>query len=155
MSKISLIYDDFTTLGQTLYPNHSELVNPYDATLNDNVTLKAAWGYTIGPGFNTNKCAGKEATIERAVTFTLTRKIFAGPNRINESMTARKEAEKELLEDQWLLIQKLTEDTFVSLFTNLAKLQFESDNGVEFVRVGQFDLIAINSILIVEYFEHI
>lgn len=155
MSKISECYEELRTLVGTVFPNHVELVNPYQIELNDDITFEKAYGIAFAEGFNTNREIGCSLTIQRNFIFTLTRKIFAGPMRTAEALSERREKEKQLFEDQFDIIKKFEQDTFVNNYVNIALVRYESDSGIEFIRAGQFDLVMLRSIFVLEYFQEV
>ncbi len=154
MSAISTAYDNLLTVIAAQYPNHMELINPYFPELNDDLTYDAAWGMALSEGTNTNRVVGCQMSMKRAFLVTLTRKIFAGSlNRTSGTISERRQTEKQLLEDQILLIKNFETNPLTSDSNPIIGTIFQTDGGLEFIRTERSDLIMLKSIFEIEYFE--
>jgi hypothetical protein len=85
------------------------------------------------------------ATISRDFVVTLTKRMFL----TNRDISNRILAEKALFEDQITLIKKLELATSQAI----SKIEFVSDNGLEFLEADRFGILVLQFVLRVEYFE--
>jgi hypothetical protein len=156
MSNITTAYDDITAVITTILPNHNELINPYVIELNDDLTFDKAWGLAIADGENTNLQLGCRLSVDRNFRFTLTRKIFAGQLQRNLSaVTARRDTEKQLFEDQYLVLKELETNPTITDSTVITKLVWSNDNGLELLRTEKSDIIFLTTVLKLTYLEEL
>lgn len=152
-TKISTGYDQLITLVEATFPSHVELINAYIPELNDDLTFDAAWGLALAPGVNSTNEIGCRLAVERDFIFTLTRKIYKGDlARNSSSRDHRRLQEKQLFEDQYLIINALENDPSINA---TAKVLFINDGGLEFVRGERNDLIMLRSTFQLEYWENL
>lgn len=152
MTNISSIYDALDNAISGALPNHDELINPYVLEEESNLSLDAAYGFTIVDGVNTllNDNSGVE-TIARNFEVILTRRKFA----TKADIATRKAAEKNLLEDVQAVITAIKEDQTLQQSGIAISARFESDPGLELLRInrGRNDILAIRVVIQVEYTE--
>lgn len=154
MSQISTIYDNFNALVLAQLPNHSLLINPYDPGLNDDLTFEKAWGLAVGPAVKPEIELDCRLSIDRSFILTITRKLRVGDlQRNSDAVSSRRTTEKNLFEDQYLIIKKIDQD--VTLTGACVNCKMESDDGLQFVRTDRVDLIMIRTLFTVRYFENI
>lgn len=148
MTTLTNIYNAVDTALDSVWGStHTELVNPFVVELNESLALNRGYGFYFGPGANTRRQLSCQLSIEREIVVINTM-INRGTER---DVAIRKTAEKQLLEDQFALIDYLeTEPTIHGL---VSKLEFNSDNGIEFVFDEKFNYIYIESSFSMEYFE--
>ncbi len=147
MSQITTIYDAIYTRVATLLPNHKELKVPRFIELNDTLFLKKGFAVSIGAAINTNRVFACKLSLQREVTLTNTLQIFA----TDRDATTRKTVEKQLLEDQFLLIKNIEQDPTLTQVTN--QINFISDNGIQDIFIEADSFIMIQSLINFEYFE--
>ena len=147
MSKITTIIDNIRTRVATILPTHKELPNNRTIGENDTLFLSKGRAVSIGPGANTNRLVGCKLSIQRIVTVTITRAHFG----VDRDTTVRNNLEKNLLEDQFLIIQDLEKDPDVDGVT--ARMVYSSDNGIEEVFGEQGHFLMIQTIFDFEYLE--
>jgi len=147
MSRISDIYDALRARLVAIYPSHRELARPSNIQLNDLLTMSKGQGLRILEGNNTNRLIGCKLSIRRSCEVTVTRQIFARELDI----AARVQTEKDLFEDQFLLIKDFEKDATLSTVT--AKIAYLADNGVEEIFIDQTEYIMTKTIFEFEYLE--
>jgi hypothetical protein len=147
MSKITTVYDNLSTFLATLFPTHQEHVNPYALELNDQHTLEKGYSFILGPGENTNELSDGTKSIQREVVINLSLRVFGA----KEDIAIRKAAEKQLLEDQYSIIESIEEDP--TLEPSLELIQFIGDNGVEMLFGEEASFIALKSTFNIRYYE--
>jgi len=148
MSNITTIYDLFVTRLGVIYPSHSKLTNPHKIEENNDMLLKLGYGLRMGPGLNTKRHLACKASIEREITIVFTRKHFA----LEQTLTPKQTVEKALLEDQFLLIKDV--ETYPDLEnTVIAKIEYVSDRGIEFIYGDKDNFIQLETVFNFEYFE--
>jgi hypothetical protein len=133
MSAISTFYDAVDSWMSSLFatPTYKKLVNPYtiesDATLN----INRGWAFVVGPKTPANLTTGRywQFTVNLQIIQTIVNK---GTDR---DITIRQTAEKLLLEDQFTMLDSLR--TTTTFDTKVWNLEYDSDNGLEFVFTEQ------------------
>lgn len=156
MSNISQAYDDITAVITSVFPNHNELINPYVLELNDDLTFDKAWGLAIGEGENSNLQLGCRLSVDRNFRLTLTRKIFAGQLQRNvEAIAARRATEKQLFEDQYLILKEFETNPTITDSSVITKFVWQSDNGLELLKTEKSDIIFLTTVLKLTYLEEL
>ena len=141
MSAISDLYDalDAALLGLYATPTYRKLVNPYVLDQNDTPTLSRGWGFKIGPQSSANLTMGRYEQLEISIEVIQTI-VHRGTDR---DVSIRQTNEKLLLEDQFLLVDYLRQNT--ALFAKLWKLDYLSTSGLEFVFTEQQNYFTITT----------
>lgn len=151
MSNISTAYDTIRTTIAGILPDHVELSNPYFIDRDADLNFTKAWALGFGDGNNSNRQISCHLTIQRDFIFVVTRKIFKTSHR---AIDIRIDVEKALFEDQFLVIKELEKNPAINASSSgIAKIEFVQDGGLEFVRSDRTDLIMIQTIMSLEYFE--
>jgi hypothetical protein len=150
MSNISTFYDTILTRTAAVLPAaYQKLSNPYQIDQNQEMALRAGYGIAVGPAENTNRQIDCNLSIKRTITVTLTRKHFA--TELNR--TDKEAAEKQLLEDQLLLVKEFEKDPMSVYSNNVTKFVFVGDNGIESVFDQKNDFLKLTMSFDSEYFE--
>lgn len=152
MSNISTIYDALITRVSAVLPNHNRLPLNTNIDLNMESRLRQGWGLSFAAGaINTNRVMagnGGKMSVDRSFLLSITRQEFVQ----DQNASGRATAEKQLLEDQFLVIEDLEKDP--KLGTSICiNARYVSDNGLEFVFPDERKYIMIVSTINVEYFE--
>lgn len=148
MSVISTAYDAIVSEVQGLLTSHNRLSNPYTVEKNPEPALNKGWGIRVGGAVNQQLELGCNYSVERDVVIIITRKFYA--QELNT--TGRASVEKDLMGDQDLLLNELEQDPQVNNTNGVIKFVFESDNGIEFVFVGETgNYIKIESLFKLKY----
>lgn len=148
MSTISTVYDNLITLIPAKLPaGYVRLPNAYKIHENDETYLKQGFCVGFGHGKNTERLVGNKLTIQRALTLTLTRKLYS----LEHAAAGKAATEKLLFEDQLILIQNFETDPTLNQSAMLTK--YQSDNGMEYVYNGKDEFIMIQSLITVDYLE--
>jgi hypothetical protein len=149
MSAISTIYNEIHALMGTLYPDKRELVDNIDISNNDEISLRDGYGIYIGSAINSQRKVGCSLSIERSFDIIFTRVIKGS----HKNKTALETAEKAILEDAYTIINRLENDD--DDISAAAKCYYVSDNGMQRVIAGQYNLITMELTFSVEYFENL
>ena len=147
MSKQSDIYDELVTQLETVLPDHHRLHNPYDLEENDENFLRQGWGIAISSGSNSNRTFCPKISIQRNYNIIITRQYYA----LQHDAVAKAVTEKQLLEDQLLLIENLCNNTELS--GNTGHVIFETDGGIERIFGAKDQYMALQTIYRTEIFE--
>lgn len=141
MSAISDLYDALDTMLVGLYatPTYRKLANPYVLNENDTLSLSRGWGFKIGEQTAANLTLGRYEQLEVNIEVIQTI-VHRGTDR---DITIRQTNEKTLLEDQFLLVNYLRQNT--ALFAKLWKLDYVSTSGLEFVFTEQQNYFTITT----------
>ena len=151
MSNISTAYDAIRSAIGTILPDHTELSNPYFVERESDLNFNKAWGLAFGDATNSNRNISCRLSVQRDFIFVITRKIFKTSHRAIDTRIAE---EKLLFEDQFLVIQALEKSPVINASSSgIAKIAYVQDGGLEFVRSDQTNLIMIQTIMNLEYFE--
>jgi len=146
-TKISTIYDALYTKVTSLMTGHTELPRPFDIADNDDLFLRKGFAIYFASGVQNNRQATCNYWLQRNVIITNTLSIYGS----DINVTIRKTAEKNLLENQILVIDGLEKD--ITLSDNLNNLRFVNDNGIEFIYGDQKNYLMLQSTFSFEYFE--
>jgi len=151
MSTISSAFDLLKTAVTTALPNHTLLVNPYSVEENPDVYLNQGVGIGFGTGLNTNREICPKLYVRRAFFIVITRNYFATDlNRSDKEST-----EKQLFEDELLVLQELLADVLATLDQAVAKTKFLGDNGIETVFGEKDNFLKVIMQFEFEYYETI
>lgn len=146
-TKITTIYDAIYTKVDGLMTDHTELPRPFAIDENDDLFLRKGYAIYIGPAVQNPRHATCNYWVQRNLIITNTLSIYGA----DTNKTIRKTAEKNLLENQILLIDGLEKD--ITLGDTLNNLRFVSDNGIEFIYADQKNYLMLQSTFSFEYFE--
>lgn len=148
MSQISTLYDALVTKIAALYPNHKRIPNPYTPSENNALILNKGWGIAFQSAQNSEEHLGcYKLSIERGFTVVHTRRYIA----LESDVTTKAAVEKDLFEDQFLLMQSL--ETDITLSGQEVTVKWVSDGGLEFVSSGNDKFLLISSALQMKYIE--
>ncbi len=147
MSKISTIVDNIRTRVGTVLSDHKQLFNNRIIEENDTLFLSKGYAVGLGPGTNSNRLLSCKLSVLRTATITITRAHFG----VDMDVDVRNTLEKDLLEDQYLIINDLEKDP--DLESVVASIKYQSDNGIEEVFTAQGHFLMVQSIYEFEYFE--
>jgi hypothetical protein len=151
LSKISNIFDSLEAFVTTTLPDHKEMSNPYFPESESDLRYEKAYGIAYADGTNLEQLSGGIATLQRDFIVSVVRKIFY----VKDSREIRKQTEKDLFEDQFLLIQGLEQDPTIADNTNITRAVFVQDGGIEFVRVERNDILILRNVVRLEYHENV
>lgn len=146
-SNLSLFYDTLKSRLPDLYPSsqgYKLITKPFTLEANDELSLARGYGFIIGPGLPaTQREIGCIIEIVRQLTIINTRRAPA----LELDRDKKFSAEKELLEDQLIILREFEENTGVyAASANLvADINYDSDNGIETVFPGREDFIVIRT----------
>lgn len=151
MSKISLIHDAiYTLLGTTLFPTKLELSDALILDNNPDLVKSNGYGASFEEATNTERFTSCQFSIARNVNIVLTKEVYASQS----DNSAFKVAEKELLEDQYALLNEMEKnDTIDSLVINRKYL---NDSGLQRLldSDGYKQFLVINTTFEIEYTEN-
>lgn len=149
MSKATDVYDALAARLTAVFPSHTRLVNPYDIIENNKQDLEAGLGLQIGPGVNTKRLLSCQLSVARDFIVKFTRIVRANQFDI----TSRVATEKQLFEDQKLLIDDVEGSPRLGDPTAVTLSAFESDSGLEFIFADSNAFIKLDTIIRVEYID--
>lgn len=149
MAIVSDVYDALVTRVTTVLSTHSRLVNPYEILENNKQLLEKGVGIAIGPGVNTKRLVSCQLSVARDFIVVVTRIVRANQFDI----TSRVATEKQLFEDQKLLIDDVEGSPRLGDPTAVTLSAFESDSGLEFIFADSNAFIKLDTIIRVEYID--
>lgn len=149
MSQISTIYDAVRLRMATLFPTFKELPYPSSIEFNDSLFLTTGWAVQIADAFNTRRLLSCQFSISRNITVTLTRQNFG----LDRDIPTRIAAEKAILENHFTMVKDLEKDP--DLASTLAKIEYQSDFGIQTLFNQQLHFLYIQSTFSIEYFENL
>lgn len=127
MSSLSTIYDSFQSLIETELPAYKKIPNPYFPDTTGNLLSIKSYGIVLGAGFNTERYVGCKITIQRTFQIILLQQITT----TDHNLVAKATIEKQMFEDQWILINALEKDT--TLAQSSIKTKYTTDSGLQFL----------------------
>ena len=151
MTKLSTVYDAINTRLNSLYGStHRKIYAPRNLEERvDTKTLARGYGWFFsGAQNNTGETLAKQASVTR--TLTVVNTIVTRGTTLDTMI--REASEKQLLEDQYLLIKDFEED--VTLGGEVADIRFLSDGGIVDLFGEREDYLLIESTCTVRYFEN-
>ena len=151
MSNISTAYDAIRTMIGTTLSTHTELSNPYFVDKDSDLNFTTAWTLGFGAGTNTKRNLNCKLSVQQDLVFVVTRKIFKTTHR---TIDVRIETEKSLFEDWTLVISEIESNPTLGS-SSISKLEWVQHNGIEFIRSDRTDLIMIQTIISLDYFENL
>ena len=145
MSNITTIYDNIDTILSALFSAKTEIPNPRKLSDNNENYLKDGYGFYFAgaglPSFDLSHFQG----YSREIVIVLARNIY----RVDNDTSVYKTAEKNLLEDQVVLINSLADDrTMDDLITSV---EFTGDSGVEFTFDDKYNFMYLSTTFDLEY----
>lgn len=148
-SVISSAYDAIVTRMGIVLPSHTRISNPYSVDENPEPMLRLGWGLRVADGVNSNRMVNCQLSTDRKFVIVLTRKYYAR----ELDVVSKASTEKDLLEDNFLVIQDFEKNTMLGAI--VAKANYESDTGIQFVFNQDKPFYKIESTLSVEYFDQL
>lgn len=149
MSNISDSYDAIVSRVQTLLPSHTRLSSAYSIDENTEPALTLGWAIQIQSGENSKRQLQCDLSIRRSVVIIITRKFYARELDI----TSKASTEKQLFEDQLLVIKDLEKDPTVNAPSYIAKFEYVGDSGIQTVFSNKDQFLKLETIFTLEYFE--
>lgn len=150
MSKASTIHDALIARVAAQLPSHIKLSHAYRLEKSSLPSLYQGFGVKVGPVQNTKRTLNCSMWIKRQYNVVITRKLYQNDSLDSDAKTS---VEKQLFEDQILMAKDLT--TNPSLDGSSTNVEFESDNGIEFVQTPDEEIMCLDTTFTVEYFESI
>jgi len=151
-TKISDLYDIIKGYLEDVLPSSTLIPNVYFLERQSSQFLDSGYGFTFGPGSNTNSQQSCNVLLERDVNIIITKRIAS----LDADDEAFAEIEKEIFEEQYLLIQKMQTETDLNS-SDIADCTFIADSGLEVLtttdEVGEF--YVLQSIFRCRYIEHL
>lgn len=148
MSNISTAFDNFKSMVASLLTSHLAITNPYAVEENTEGALTIGYGVIFGAAENTNRLVGCKMSVRRDFRLVITRKFYAQELNI----TGKEDAAKSLFEDQKLVIAYVEKNPTIGS-SAIAKIDYVSDNGIEFVFTEKDNYLKLETVFRVEYFE--
>lgn len=150
MSKITTIYDALVTRLSAIYTSHFRLPNAYQVEQNPESWLLKGYALQVSPATNLNLKLSCQMSIARQFTVVLTREFKA----LDLDVTHKSTTEKDLLEDQYLLVKDF-EKTVTVNDPAVAGCIFQGDSGILSVFPDKNNFLKLESIFTIRYFENL
>lgn len=129
MSKITSLYDYFVTRIEAVLPSHKRLSDPYLFVRNTESEKRQGWGLTVLNGENTFTQISCDIVLSQSFQVILTRQVQG-----RELDTEKKvNAEKQLLEDLFLIIQDVESNPTLSQPATIIDGAYLAHGGIEFL----------------------
>lgn len=127
MSKISQIVDKLSEVVEACIPGVTEIPNPYEPEVNNDLYLQNGYGVGFADSTNTNRNLGNKISIEREFMVMLFRIVAATP----QDTAAIKTSAKDLLEDELKIIKAIESNRDLDKIAINA--QYTGSGSVEFL----------------------
>jgi len=147
MTKITNIREELESIIAASIAGYKQIPNPYEIEKTSNVILKKGFAIAFGPGTNTERLLSCQLSIDREIAIVLTRQVSSTEHDTNR----RESIEKDILEDQFLIIRAIERDP--SLNNKAARARYVGDNGLEFLSLENSRYFVLQSNFAFEYFE--
>lgn len=148
MSNITTIFDAINTRLDSIYSStHKHLANPYDLEFNDDKFLSRGYAWYFSDGENSEKQLSCGKSIKRNIVFILT----VANRGTDRDRTIRQTAEKQLLEDLYLIFNSL--ETAPQVSDKISVLKYVSDSGIEQIYTENNNFLSIRCTFEVHYIE--
>jgi hypothetical protein len=147
MTKITNIREELESIIAASIAGYKQIPNPYEIEKTSNVILKKGFAIAFGPGTNTERLLSCQLSIDREMAIVLTRQVSSTEHDTNR----RESIEKDILEDQFLIIRAIERDP--SLNNKAARARYVGDNGLEFLSLENSRYFVLQSNFAFEYFE--
>jgi hypothetical protein len=148
MSTIQTIYDNLISEIESALSSYTRIPNPYEPNENPSLFLRKGFGCGISSGQNSFRQICNKVSVSRYFNVVLTNEVMT----TTMNSAARGEFERGLMNDQYVLINALDDS---NLSGTAIKVQYTSDNGIEYVKGDTEKYIFIETIFEIEYFETI
>ena len=150
MSKATDVFDALVARLAAVLPAHKRIENPYVIENNSERVLNKGQGVAFGPAENTQRRLTNQLSVARDFLVTITRKTI----KKKTDSSGRAEDIQLLFEDQKLVLDDIEKNTTLLDSTlSVAKSDYISDNGLEFIFTEKDNFIKIESVIRVEYIE--
>lgn len=149
MSNISSIFDRVYSIITTNFSTKTELKNPYELIDNDDCNLKNGYGVAWGSVEDLEVIRKQAINLRRNLVITFTKKIYT----TEQNTSARKTAEKALMEDELTLINLISDDFDLKKYAEDVK--FVGDDGISFIFDDRQNYLAVSMSFDVDYTEFI
>lgn len=148
MSVISTFYDNLNIVITNLFPSKMELCNPYDLpSTNPEPVMRNGYGVTWDSGTYDGTLKGTIYEVERNVGVVFTKRVF----RTDLNKVARREVEKELLENVKTLIDEIKINNLI--IDTVEYFEFANDDGIQFIIADKKNFVSLKANFIVRYSE--
>jgi hypothetical protein len=148
MSKISTVYDSFLARVVAVLPNHRKLSDPYQFKKNTDSEKRQGFGLKVGPGLNTFAQLSCNMILQRDMSLVISR-ISQGRETDRDK---KAEAEKQLLEDLFLVIQDVESSPTLGS-ASVIGCDYLDDGGIQFYYTERDDVLYIEANFKLKYVE--
>jgi hypothetical protein len=149
MSNISTIFDLIKTQLATALPSHELYLDPNFIQSEDELRLEKCYGITMGQA-TIFSVKNVDIAFRRQFTVSITRRNYS----IRTLSSDRETVEKNLLEDQVLVIKRLLSQTkFNVSYPYIQEMNVLFDSGIEFSFPNNHNFLTVRSTFEVSYHE--
>lgn len=139
MSKISTVYDTVRSALATLFPNKTEIPNPYSLADNNDRLLLDGVGLRVG-----NQVIGtletlKDSIIIRDFSVIFTKHVMATADNPDPIIVET----KNILEDSVIARLDLLDFDQMGIDLSVEKIDYLGSSGIEFINSGKFNIISL------------
>lgn len=149
MSKISDVYDALVTRVSAVLPDHKRLSDPNNPEANPERDLRKGWGIAFGPAENTFGTLTNFLSVRRDFVIINTRKV----EKRDTDTTGRATIEKQLFEDQKLVIADVEAEPTLGDSNAVCKADYSADSGIQFVHADKDNFLKLETVIQIEYRE--
>lgn len=149
-TNITTIRSRLEALLGAVLSGYALLPNAYELATAPNIYLAKGYGIMLGAAVNSKRQVGCQVSIRREISIVLTKEVGA----TSTDDATREASEVTLLEDQWLMINALEQETPLTGTTGITT--YVSDNGIELLtsaEEGRFLMVVTK--FTCEYFENL
>jgi hypothetical protein len=148
-TQITAIYDSIVTTVSGLLSSYIRLQNPYDLSDNTEGALRKGWGIAVGTSTNSNRQVSCHVSQVQTIRIVISRQMYAS----DLNVSAKADAQKNLLEDLFLVIKEYSKEEISLAGNEQANINYIGHDGIEEVFVKEKHYIKIEGSFVIEYFE--
>lgn len=149
MSKITTVYDNFLTRVAAVLPSHQKLSDPYQFKKNTDSEKRQGYGLRVGPGVNTFAQLSCDLILQQDISLVISR-ISQGRET---DRAVKANAEKQLLEDLFLVIQDVESTPTLGNASTVIGCDYLDHGGIQFYYTERDDILYIEANFKLKYKE--
>ena len=140
------IHTQLYSIITTTFPNKKELSDPYNLENNDVFSKTLGFGIAFGNA-SVEFRGGNTKEITRIVNISFTKKVYD----LNKGSESRKTVEKDLVEDQYTLVEAFKSYDFTK---EISDIEITGDTGISTIGTEKNNYLVLTTAFDIAYIEH-
>lgn len=151
MSKITTVYDTIRTAMNTLFPNKTEIPNPYSLSDNNDRLLMNGYGIAVGPTSVGELDTFKDHSYVVDFDVIFTSSVITTADNPEPFVTQA----KSVLEDSIISRLDMLDFDQLGIYNSIQRIDYAGTTGIEFINSTKFNIIYIANTYSIEISEEI